>query len=152
MIDQYSPQQLGSSRGKPIKPFHPSIKQQEEGNIPNTIPCCPFLSPWEQTCLAKCRWFPLSTKKNLSVNVKIINKVHTVIVTVLSAVIQHGNNSSGSCWRCSAACRKAWLPAAASSEVLLLNVLGGRGKQSIWQSNISNKRRWELHYGHQWRV
>lgn len=28
-------------------------------------------------------------------NVKIIKKIHIVIVTVLSAVIQHGNHSSG---------------------------------------------------------
>lgn len=47
MIDQYSPKQLGSSMGKPIKSFQPSIKQQGEGNIPNTTPCCLFLSPRE---------------------------------------------------------------------------------------------------------
>lgn len=33
---------------------------------------------------------------NLSVNVKIINRIHIVIVSVLSAVMQHVNHSSGS--------------------------------------------------------
>lgn len=32
-------------------------------------------------------------------NVKIINKFHLVIVTVLCAVMQHGNQSSGSAVR-----------------------------------------------------
>ncbi len=95
MIDQYSPQQLGSSVGKPIKSFHPSIKQQGEGNIPNTTPCCLFLPPENRLVWQSAGGSPLH-RGNLSVNVKIINKTHIVIVTVLSAVIQHGNHSSGS--------------------------------------------------------
>lgn len=64
MIDQYSPQQLGSSVGKPIKSFHPSIKQQGEGNIPNTTPCCPVSFPPENRLVwQSAGGSPLSTEE-----------------------------------------------------------------------------------------
>lgn len=66
---------------------------------------------------------PSLQRENLRVNVKDINvKIHTVSVTVQSAAVQHGNNSSGS------GCTKAWLYTAPSSEVFLL---GGRGNYSV---------------------
>lgn len=44
----------------------------------------------------KMQVVPSLHRGNLSVNVKLINKIHIVFVTVLSAMIQHVNHSSGS--------------------------------------------------------
>lgn len=63
-------------------------------------------------------------------NVKIINKIHIVIVRVLSVVMQHGNHSSGSAAFLLDAERPGG-PAALSSEMFLLNMLGGPGKYSL---------------------
>lgn len=124
MIDRCSPQQLGSSVGKSIKLFHLLIKWQGDGNIPRSAPCCPSLCPLRTESSGKVQVFSSRNKESLSVNVKI----HTVIVTVLSAQIQHGNNPSVFCWQCSAGCTVA------SCQVLLLNMLGGRGKHGVYDN------------------
>lgn len=55
-----------------------------------------FLSPLRTDLSGRVQVVPSLRRGNLSVNVKSINRAHIVIVTVRSAVIQHGNRSSGS--------------------------------------------------------
>lgn len=129
MIDQYSPQILGSAVGKPIK--SPSIHKTAGGReYSKHNPTLSVSFPLRRDWSGKVQVVPSLHRGNLSVNVKIINKIH--IVTVLSAVKQHGNHSSASDDCCVLLdAEKPGEPTVLSYEMLLLNMLGGPGKYRL---------------------
>lgn len=154
MIDQYSPKQLGSSVGKPIKSFHLSLKQQGEGNILNPVPRCPFLPPENRLLWQSAGASPLSAEKTSVWMWKSLTKFILLLLeffllwhhmgTVLLAPL------TVFCWR------QKSLAAHGTIFNVLLNKLGGPGIYSliknIWQSNMNNKTGWELYYRHRWTV
>lgn len=79
IIDQYSPNQLHPS-------LHPTAGGREYTEHKSNLPA-PF--PSRKDLSGKVQVVPPLHRGNLSVNVKIINKIH--LVTVPSAGTQHGN-------------------------------------------------------------
>lgn len=110
-------------------------------------PRCLFLSPPRTDLSGKVKVLPSLHRGNLSVDVKIINTIHIVIVSVLSAVMQHGNHSSGSA-------DSVLLDAERSGSTrhhLLKTfdwtcwvVWGNIVSSRVWHCNMNNVREWEL--------